>query len=214
MEKAVFPLRKCTVFIFRKNRLRLPLWGTWGRAAPKSCGRRRETALAKRNRKGCAATAKHRKIALGLQMQGGGVKPVFVTGERRQRSRCQPGGRFCGFAVPLSSAYWRRLSCFLLSAAKEGRPQGGCRLPEVSYPNHATGYIIKILNNPTPALPAVTPEATSPKNNHLPPKSPQTSKKFQNHTLPIKKSGPLALQKTEKTPKIRLRPFYWTLPVL
>ena len=107
MEKAFFPLRKCTVFIFRKNRLRSPLWGSWGRAAPKSCGRRRETALAKRNRKGCATTAKHRKIALGLQMQGGGVKPVFVTGERRQRSRCQSGDRFCGFAVPLSSAYWR-----------------------------------------------------------------------------------------------------------
>ncbi len=43
MEKAVFPLRKCTVFIFRKNRLRLPLWGSWGRAAPESCGRRLET---------------------------------------------------------------------------------------------------------------------------------------------------------------------------
>ena len=43
MEKAVFPLRKCTVFIFRKNRLRPPLWGSWGRAAPKSCGRRLET---------------------------------------------------------------------------------------------------------------------------------------------------------------------------
>lgn len=43
MEKTVFPLRKCTVFIFRKNRLRPPLRGSWGRAAPKSCGRRLET---------------------------------------------------------------------------------------------------------------------------------------------------------------------------
>ncbi len=43
MEKAVFPLRKCTVFIFRKNRLRPPLWGSWGRAAPESCGRSLET---------------------------------------------------------------------------------------------------------------------------------------------------------------------------
>ena len=167
MEKAFFPLRKCTVFIFRKNRLRLPLWGSWGRAAPKSCGRRRETALAKRNRKGCATTAKHRKIALGLQMQGGGVKPVFVTGERRQRSRCQSGDKFCGFAVPLSSAYWRRLSCFLLSAAKEGRPQSRCRPPEASYPNHATGYQIKISNNP-----GLTIIARSPKSQQLQPYSP------------------------------------------
>ena len=34
MEKAIFPLRKCTVFIFRKNRLRPPLWGVLGAGSP------------------------------------------------------------------------------------------------------------------------------------------------------------------------------------
>ncbi len=148
MEKAVFPLRKCTVFIFRKNRLRLPLWGSWGRAAPESCGRRLET-----------------------------------------------GGAF------LASFFRRR--------KKEGyKADAVC--PKCRTLQTARGYQIKILNKSHPPHTSAFQE----KNNHLPPKSPQTSKNFQNHTLPIKKSGPLALQKTEKTPKIRLRPFYWTLPVL
>ena len=40
-----------------------------------------------------------------------------------------------------------RLSCFLLSATKEGRPRKSCRLPKASHPNHATGYQIKICNS-------------------------------------------------------------------
>ena len=52
-----------------------------GPAGPLSRAPRRGTAQAKQGSKGYAATAKHRKIALGLQMQGGGVKPVFVTAE-------------------------------------------------------------------------------------------------------------------------------------
>lgn len=147
MEKAVFPLRKCTVFIFRKKRLRHPLWGSWGRAAPKSCGRRLET-----------------------------------------------GGAF------LASFFRRR--------KKEGyKADAVC--PKCRTLQTARGYQIKILNKST--LPTLLPFK---KKTTTPPKTPQTSKNFQNHTLPIKKSGPLALQKTEKTPKIRLRPFYWTLPVL
>lgn len=52
-----------------------------GPAGPLSRAPRGGTAQAKQGSKGCAATAKHRKIALVRQMPGGGAMAVFVTAE-------------------------------------------------------------------------------------------------------------------------------------
>lgn len=52
-----------------------------GPAGPLSRAPRGGTAQAKQGSKGCAATAKHRKIALVRQMLGGGAMAVFVTAE-------------------------------------------------------------------------------------------------------------------------------------
>ena len=131
-----------------------------GPAGPLSRAPRGGTAQAKQRNKGCAATAKHLKIAPALQMQGGGAMAVFVTAERRQRSRCCGGVRFCGFVDLLSGAHQGRVFPPLFDRAKSGSLSTGNVHPKRRTQNHATGYQIKISNKPGLKITALLPKST------------------------------------------------------
>ena len=114
---------------FRPDNIRAPGF-LKGLSGPLSRAARGGTAQAKQRSKGCAATAKHRKIAPALQMQGGGAMAVFVTAERRQRSRCCGRVRFCGFVDLLSGAHQGRVFPPLFDRSKSGSLPIGNEFPK------------------------------------------------------------------------------------
>ena len=135
-----------------------------GPSGPLSRAPRGGTAQAKQRNKGCAATAKHRKIALPLQMQGGGAMAVFVTAERRQRSGCCGRVRFCGFVDLLSGAHQGRVSCLLLSPVKEVRLQKKLPSARSVVPKTNLWFPYKILNETSRKAACPPPQRNRPSN--------------------------------------------------